>query len=104
MDRPRQFSDADPSPPQGIYFLKFGFPLLIPERGKSSRFLPDGLDPHLFLFIGRLLFTEWEGGGGGCCCLKDVTDDFPGESDDELRFDGDDGNAGFLALPRLPRA
>ena len=55
----------------------------------------------MFLFI-SLLFcaAEWEGASGGC--LEDVTDDFPGESDDELRFDGDDGNAGFLALPRLP--
>ena len=55
----------------------------------------------MVLFTSRLFCSEWEGG-----CFQEaaeVTDDFAGESDDELRFEGEDGNAGLLALC-LPRA
>ena len=72
------------------------------------RLLPEpfGLDPLLLLFllISRLFCTGCFVGRG---CLEAAVDeatedDLAGESEEELRLDGDDGSAGFLALLCLP--
>ena len=63
---------------------------------------PFGLDPLLFLLISRLFCSEWFGWGRGCLDDDVTDDDLAGESEEELRLDGDDGSAGFLALPCLP--